>query len=131
MAKSFEYPITATVNDMVACDQIRKEIAEGAISPSLLDGPSGVMCTKTLVFFSFDDDLNTTEVGELDSIVAGHTGEGLVSPDDLAPTSVIDLPVDLEAGASLYATDGNQGPAPVYFDGTDWRWFSDNTVVSP
>lgn len=132
MPSKIQYSITDAVNDMIACDQIRQEITGSSIAPSLVADPNGVMCTKVYVFFEFDADLDPGEVSTLDAIVAAHTGEGLVSANSLEDVSVTGLPTTgLTPGSTLYATDGNEGPAPVWFDGTDWRWYASNGIVSP
>ena len=131
MAKKFQYNITDTVNDMVACDQIRKEIADGTIVPKLIPDPHGVVCTKLYAFFEFDADLSPAEELELDGIVGSHTGEGLPSADSQESLAVSELPTDGDPGDSFFVTDGNGGPAPAWFDGTDWRWYATGGIVSP
>jgi len=132
MPSTLEYPITDTVNDMVACDQIRLEIEmEATILSTLLDDPNGVQCTKDRVFFNFDSDLSGAGVTALDGIVESHTGEGLKSPNELDEIAVADLPDGLSRGASFFITDGNQGPAPAWYDGTDWRWYDSKAIVAP
>jgi len=132
MPKNFEFPITDTVNDMVACDQIRFEIEnEVDITATLLSDPNGVVCTKDRVFFNFDADLSVAGESALAAIVAAHTGQGLPSPNEMDALPVADLPYGLTVGATFYAADGNEGPGPVWYDGTDWRWYVSGGIVSP
>lgn len=131
MAKQFEYDITDTVNDMVACDQMRQEIeASVVITEQLDDDPLGILCTPTIVQFNFQTDLSAPSVTELTMLVEAHTGVGIPSADQLDNLTVAELPADGDPGNTFYVTDGNNGPGPVYFDGADWRWYSDNSVVA-
>lgn len=131
MPSKLQYQITDTINDMVACDQIRQEIESSSITPSLLADPNGVICTKEYVFFGFDADLDSGDVITLDGIVSAHTGEGLPSADSSESVAVVDLPTTGNAGDSFFVSDGNEGPGPAWFDGTDWHWYASGGIVSP
>lgn len=128
MPKQFDYTITDTVNDMVACDQMRAEV-ESSIPKGLEPDPLGIICTPTLVLFSFVDDLTPAEEVTLSGLVAAHTGVGILLPDTLDNLTVAALPATGSPGDSVYVTDGVGGPGPAYFDGVDWRWYDDGSVV--
>ncbi|MCK5643463.1 MAG: hypothetical protein KAJ19_21815 [Gammaproteobacteria bacterium] len=126
------YPLTETVNNMVACDQIRFEIdGDLTISANLLEGSNGVICTKQFVFFGFDSELTNLELSSLDSIVAAHTGAGLASANELEGVAVAELPTGLSPGSTFYVTDGDEGPAPAYYNGADWVWYASGNTVGP
>lgn len=130
MAKQLEFDITETVNDMVACDQMRAEIeASAIITEQLEQDPLGVLCTPTIVQFNFKADLSAPAVTELAALVQAHTGVGLPSPNSLENLTVSELPTTGNPGDSLYVTNGVSGPGPAYFDGDDWRWYFDETIV--
>ena len=130
MAKQFEYAITQTVNDMVACDQMRAEIeANGVITEALEPDPLGVLCTPTIVQFNFTADLSNAAEAELDTIVSAHTGTGIPSPNTIENLTVAQLPTAGNPGDTFYVTDGVAGPGPAYFDGAAWRWYFDKSVV--
>jgi hypothetical protein len=131
MAKQFDYPITDTVNDMVACDQMRAEIeASVTITTDLEYDPLGVLCSIETVQFNFVSDLDNAEVVELTALVAAHTGQGIPSPNSLTNLTVATLPTTGTPGDTFYVTDGVGGPGPAYFDGTDWRWYNDKAIVA-
>lgn len=130
MAKQFEYLITDTVNDMVACDQMRSEIeASVIITEGLEPDPFGVLCTPAIVQFNFKADLSNASEAELTAIVAAHTGVGLPSPNGFENLTVAQLPTSGTPGDSFYVSDGVSGPGPAYYDGIVWRWYFDKTVV--
>lgn len=129
--KTFMFNLDDTVNDVVACDQIRQEIDSSGIAVPLLPDPNGVVCTKTVVIFNFLTALTAGGQSILAGIVAAHTGEGLLSPNTLESASVADLPDDGNPGDSLFVTDGNEGPAPAWFDGSSWRWYASGAAVAP
>lgn len=128
---SFTFSLADTVNGAVACDQIRQEISNSGIAVSLMPDPNGVVCTKTVVIFHFLGPLTAGDQSILAGIVATHTGEGLLSPNSLESSAVADLPDDGNAGDSLFVTDGNEGPAPAWFDGSSWRWYASGAIVAP
>lgn len=130
MAKQFDYPITDTVNDMVACDQMRAEIEASAITVKLENDPLGILCSIETVQFNFEDDLADPEVVELTTLVEAHTGQGIPSPNSLTNLTVATLPATGTPGDTFYVTDGVGGPGPAYFDGTDWRWYNDKAIVA-
>jgi len=130
MATQFNFDLTETVNDMVACDQMRAEIeASGVIIVALEDDPLGVLCTKTIVQFNFVADLTAPQETELLALVQAHTGTGLPSPNSTENLTVATLPTTGAPGDTFYVTDGVSGPGPAYFDGAVWRWYFDKTVV--
>lgn len=131
MAKQFEYNLSDTVNDVVACDQMRAEVeASVTIVTPLEDDPIGLICTKTIVQFNFLADLSLAEQTELNNLVQAHTGVGLPSPNPLENVTVATLPTyNLNLGDSVYVTDGVSGPGPAYYDGVDWRWYFDKSIV--
>ena len=130
MATKLTFFLTETVNDVVACDQLRAEIqTSGVISVELADDPLGIMCTTTIVQIGFVEDLPDDEEPDLLSIIQAHTGEGIMSPDTLDHMTVAELPTTGMPGDTFYVTDGGSGPGPAYFDGSDWRWYSTGAVV--
>jgi len=130
MAKVITYPLTDTLNDMVACDQIRQQIEGSAISVTLLEQPEGVMCGFTEVTFSFDSDLSAGDVTILDGIVAIHDGAGLMGLDTLEVVPKASLPTYAQQGWMAFVPDDASGPVPAYYDGTDWRIVTTGALVS-
>ena len=130
MAKQFIFNLSVTVNDMVACDQMRAEIDSNAVITTPLEpDPLGIVCTTEIVIFNFTADLTAPEVTELGALLAAHTGVGIPSPNTLENLTVAELPTTGDPGDTFYVTDGVSGPGPAYFDGTVWRWYDDKSVV--
>jgi hypothetical protein len=130
MAKQFIFDISETVNDMIACDQMYSEIdANVVIDIALENPPVGLICTQTVAQFNFVTDLSNIQETELLSVVQAHTGVGLPSANALDNLTVATLPSAGNSGDTFYVTDGVGGPGPAYFDGADWRWYSDGSVV--
>lgn len=132
MAKIFTYRLTATVNDMVAIDQIRFQISDSSIAVLLEDQPAGVMCDFTTVTFTFEADLSTADVTTLDGIVAAHTGTGLfqLGTLEIVPKADLLAITYAEQGWMAFVPDDVTGPVPAYYDGTDWRIVTTGALVS-
>ena len=124
--------MTDTINDMVAVDQIRLQIADSTISVALEPQPMGVMCDFTTVTFTFESDLTAPEVTTLDAVVAAHNGAGLFQLDTLevVPKASLLAITYAEQGWMAFVPDDVTGPAPAYYDGTDWRIVTTGALVS-
>lgn len=132
MAKIFTYPLTDTVNDMVAIDQIRMQIEDSAISVALEPGVAGVICGFTTVTFTFEADLNNADVTELNAVVAAHDGAGLFQLDTLAvvPKATLLAIAYAQQGWMAFVPDDVTGPVPAYYDGATWRIVTTGAAVS-
>ncbi len=130
MTTQFDFDVTESVNDMVAVDQMRAEIeANGVIVVALDDDPLGILCMRTIVQFNFVADLPAPQQTELLVLLQAHTGAGIPSPNTTTNMTVATLPTTGNPGDTFYVTDGVSGPAPAYYDGSVWRWYSDKSVV--
>ncbi|ESA39098.1 hypothetical protein N836_28905 [Leptolyngbya sp. Heron Island J] len=47
-----------------------------------------------------------------------------------SPMSIASLPSLTTGGGFAFVSDGSRPNRPVYYDGSDWRYFSDDTIVS-
>lgn len=132
MAQVFTYPLTDTINDMVACDQIRLQIESSIIVPGLLDQPEGVMCEFTTVTFMFDADLSGAEVTILDAIVAAHDGAGLfqLGTIEVVPKATLLAITYAQQGWIAFVPDDVTGAVPAYYDGATWRIVTTGAAVS-
>lgn len=132
MATVFTRPLSNTINDMVAIDQIRLQIADSAISVALEPQPMGVMCDFTIVTFTFESDLPNAEFATLDAVVATHDGAGLFQLDTLevVPKASLLAITYAEEGWMAFVPDDVTGPVPAYYDGTDWRIVTTGALVS-
>jgi len=132
MAKVFTYPLTDTINDMVAVDQIREQISSSAISASLEPQPIGVDCDFTNVTFTFEADLSPGDITALDGIVAAHDGAGLFQLGELEviPKVALLAITYAQQGWMAFVPDDITGPVPAYYDGATWRIVTTGAAVS-
>ena len=133
MATVFTYPLADTINNMVATDQIRLQIADSTIVPALEPQPTGVQCFFfTSVTFTFVADLSAAEVTTLNGLVAAHDGAGLFQLDTLEVVALVPLLAITYAtqGWMAFVPDEAGGPVPAYYDGTNWRRVTDGAIVS-
>lgn len=132
MARVFTYPLTDTINDMVAIDQILLQIEDSALSVALEPQLTGVMCDFTIVTFTFEADLPDAEVPTLDAVVAAHDGAGLFQLGTLSVVPKATLLAITYAGQGdmAFVPDDASGPVPAYYDGTDWRIVTTGALVS-
>ena len=132
MARIFIRPLSDTINDMVAIDQIRMQIEDSTISVALEPQVAGVMCDFTTVTFTFEADLSNAEVVTLDAIVAAHDGAGLFQLDTIqvVPKATLLAITYAEQGWMAFVPDDVAGPVPAYYDGTDWRIVMTGALVS-
>ena len=130
MATVFIYPLTDTVNDRVATDQLRLEIQDSAIATALDPEPMDIACDFADVTIIFVSDLSAGDVTTLTGLVAAHTGDGLLQLEVLQVVIVADLPTYAVQGWMAFVSDEAGGPVPAYFDGTNWRRVTDGAIVS-
>ncbi len=124
------YPLTDTVNDRVATDQLRLEIQDSAIATALDPEPMDIACDFTDVTIIFVSDLAAGDVITLTGLVAAHTGDGLLQLEVLQVVIVANLPTYAVQGWMAFVSDEAGGPVPAYFDGTNWRRVTDGAIVS-